>query len=97
MEDLTNDLDGYSFNDNLSIIIDTMEFDEKKTADLFVNQLLRAINKVSISEQHEQQKHYDELAVSMFKLWNIWFNPDDESIQQIARIFYLITPQVELY
>ncbi len=86
-DEVLTDLEDYSFTDNLSDIMDVMDFEDENKANSFANELKKAFQS---TPKHTCQ----EIALSMFKLWDVWLGPKDQTIQQIANLFHIITPKV---
>lgn len=94
-----DDLDEYSEDDNNSDIMDELNIDDSNKAILYLNELKNAILSINdpqishIDYDHNSRQKSKNIALSMFKLWNIWLDPDDECVEQITNLFHVIKPK----
>ena len=95
-----DDLDEYSEDDNNSDIMDELNISDSNEAILYLNELKTAILSINdpqishIDYDHNSRTKSKNIALSMFKLWNIWLDPDDECVEQITNLFHIIKPKV---
>ena len=95
-----DDLDEYSEDDNNSDIMDELNIDDSNKTVFILNELKNAISSINdpqishVDYDHHSKMKSKNIALSVFKLWNIWLDPDDEYVEQITNLFHAIKPKV---